>query len=74
MRLLIDGHSHFRKIEMVNYTADVHVAWEQHITSVETELGHTSIVAQLISDSAKYYDFDALDASFTFSHLPTLRA
>ena len=62
MRLLIDGYSHYRKIEMVSSTADFHVAWDQHITSVETELGRTSIVAQLISDSAKYYDSDALDA------------
>ena len=61
MRLLIDGYSRFRKIEMVSSTADFHVAWDQHITSVETELGRTSIVAQLISDSAKYYDSDALD-------------
>ena len=29
---------------------------------METELGRTSIVAQLISDFAKYYDSDALDA------------
>ena len=42
-------------------TADFHVAWEQHITQVVTEKGRTGVVARLISDSAKYYDSDALD-------------
>ena len=61
MRLLVDGYSHLRKVEMVSSTADFHIAWENHITSVETDLGRTSIVAQLISDSARYYDSDSLD-------------
>ena len=61
-RLLVCGYSRFRKGELISTTADFHVAWEQHITSVETDLGRPSVVAQLISDSAKYYDTDALDA------------
>ena len=62
-RLLVDGYSHYRKSEMVSTTctADFHVAWEQHITQVVTEKGRTGVVARLISDSAKYYDSDALD-------------
>ena len=55
------GHSHLRKCELISTTADFHLAWEQHVTSVETDLGRVSIVAQLISDSASYYDSDALD-------------
>jgi hypothetical protein len=43
----------YGKAEMISSTVDFQVVWE-HITAVETELGRTSIVAQLISDSAKY--------------------
>jgi hypothetical protein len=60
-RLLVCGHSRLRKGELISTTADFHIAWEQHVAAVETDLGRTSIVAQLISDSASYYDSDALD-------------
>ena len=60
--VLVDGYSRRIYHALRKTTADFDVDWEQHCAKVEAELGRPRAVANLVSDSAAYFDSKRLQA------------